>query len=128
VPKSSTRILLLISIASAQGLGAQAASGLRVGLASIAPARVDVTRPLLVLARSSINSSARVVDSTAKRSGKSSNAPLLGAVIGAFVGGVSFRLLADNHVDEPGHYATFGAIVGGGLGLLIGLSWKSMHQ
>jgi hypothetical protein len=53
---------------------------------------------------------------------------VLGALIGALVGAVSFRLLADNHVDSPGHYTIFGAALGGGLGLLIGLSWKSMHQ
>jgi hypothetical protein len=38
------------------------------------------------------------------------------------------RLLADIHVDNPGNYTLFGAIVGGGLGLLISLRWKSMHQ
>lgn len=99
-------ILLLISMAPAHGLNAQAAPGLRVGLTNIAPVPVDVGRSTREPARLSLNSNFPLINSAAGRDVKNSDAPLLGVLIGALVGGVSFRLLADNHVDNPGNYTT----------------------
>jgi hypothetical protein len=57
-----------------------------------------------------------------------SNAPLWGSLIGAGVGGTGMYLATKGHVDNPDQWMALGAIIGGGLGLLIGLSWKSMHR
>ena len=121
-------ILLLTWIASVHGLSAQAASGPRVGLTNIGLSRVDAGRSTRTPARLSLDWNPPLIDPAARREVKNSDAPLLGALIGVLVGAVSFRLLADDHVDNPGNYTMFGAALGGGLGLLIGLSWKSMHQ
>jgi hypothetical protein len=125
-----TRVTLLLftSIASFHALNAQAASGPRVGLTNIGLSRVDVGLSTRGPARLSFDWHSPPIDPAARREVKNSDAPLLGALIGVLVGAVSFRLLADDHVDNPGNYTMFGVVLGGGLGLLIGLSWKSMHQ
>lgn len=98
-------MLLVIAIATAHGLGAQAVSGPRVGLSNSGPARLDASRPLLT-----------------QHGGVRPNHWARGAIIGGLIGaaiGVFFYNAFENETHGTiyiGVWALGGALVGGLIG------------